>query len=75
MDLTLLPILIQNSSEITFVRGLARGVSSVTRLLPTQDKTNTEETRAYIHVSSGIQTHNPSVKASEDISWLRRHGY
>jgi hypothetical protein len=28
-----------------------------------------------IHALSGIRTHDPSVQASEDSSWLRPHGY
>jgi hypothetical protein len=40
---------------------LGRVISPVTRPLPTQDNTNTEETRKDIHASSGILTHVPSV--------------
>jgi hypothetical protein len=32
--------------------------------------TQTEETQTYIHASSGIRTHYPSVRASEEISYL-----
>jgi hypothetical protein len=44
------------------------------RTLLTQDNTNTEETRTDIHASSGIRTHDPSVRAGEDISRLRLRG-
>jgi hypothetical protein len=47
----------------------------VARPLPTQDNTYTEETLTDIHASSGIRTHDPSVRASEDISCLRRRGH
>jgi hypothetical protein len=45
---------------------LGRAISPVTRPLPTQDNTNTEEKRTDIHASSGIRTHDPSVCAGED---------
>jgi hypothetical protein len=54
---------------------LGRVISPVVRPLPAQDHTNTEETRTDIHASSGIRTHDPSVRAGEDISWLRPHGH
>jgi hypothetical protein len=40
---------------------LGRVIGPVTRPLPTQDNTNTEETRTDIHASSRIRTHDPSV--------------
>jgi hypothetical protein len=49
------------------------GISPVARPLPTQDNTNTEETQTYIHASNSIQTHDPSVPAGKDFSWLRPH--
>jgi hypothetical protein len=36
-------------------------ISPVARPLPTQEDTNTEETRTDVYASSGIQTHDPSV--------------
>jgi hypothetical protein len=36
---------------------------------------NTEWTQTNIYASSGIRTHNPSVRAGEDISWLRTCGH
>jgi hypothetical protein len=36
---------------------------------------DTEETRTDIHASSGIRTHDPSVREDEDISCLRPHGH
>jgi hypothetical protein len=39
-----------------------------TRPLPNK---NTEQTQTDIHASSGIRTHGPSVRASEDSSCLR----
>jgi hypothetical protein len=38
---------------------LGRVISPVARPLPTQDNTNTEETRTDIHASSGIRTYDP----------------
>jgi hypothetical protein len=38
----------------------------------TQDSINTEQTYSDIHVLSGIRTHDPSVSADEDSSWLDR---
>jgi hypothetical protein len=54
---------------------LGRVISPVARLLPTQDNTNTEETQTDMHTSSGIRTHDPSVRASEDISYHRPRGH
>jgi hypothetical protein len=44
------------------------GNQLVARPLP---NTNTEWTQTDIHASSGIRTHYPSVRASEDTSFLR----
>jgi hypothetical protein len=49
---------------------LRRVISPGARLLPTQDSTNTEETRTDIHASSWIRTHDHSVWAGEDRSDL-----
>jgi hypothetical protein len=57
------------------VRLLGRGISLIARPLPMRDNTNTEKMRTDIHASSGIRTHDPSVRAGEDISCLRRHGH
>jgi hypothetical protein len=40
----------------------------------TQNNTNTEQTHTDIHASSGIRTHDPSVRASEDSSCPRPRG-
>jgi hypothetical protein len=40
--------------------------------LPTQDNINREETRTYIHASSWIRTHDPSVLQGGDIFILDR---
>jgi hypothetical protein len=57
------------------VRFLGWVISPVARLLPTQDNTSTEETHTDIHASSEILTHDPSVRASADISCLRPRGH
>jgi hypothetical protein len=50
---------------------LGRGISpSHGRYLP-QDNINTEQTHTDIYVLSGIRTHDPSVRASEDNSCVR----
>jgi peptide methionine sulfoxide reductase MsrA len=41
----------------------------------TQNNTNTERTHTDIHDLSEIQTHDPSVRASEDSSCLRLRGH
>jgi hypothetical protein len=50
---------------------LGRGIS------PSQSRylTQTEYTKTDIHALSGIQTYDPSVRASEDISCLRPRGH
>jgi hypothetical protein len=45
------------------------GDRPIARPLPTQN-TNTEETQTYIHVLTGIQTHDPRVGGSEDSTFL-----
>jgi hypothetical protein len=45
------------------------GISLVARLLPIQDNINTEDKQADIRAFTGIQTHDPSVRAGEHISW------
>jgi hypothetical protein len=40
-----------------------------------KDTTNTEETQTDMHASSGVRTHNPSVRSSEDSSCLRPRGH
>jgi hypothetical protein len=47
------------------------GGQPTTRPLPTQDNTNTEETRTDINALGGIRTHDPSVSTGEGISCLR----
>jgi hypothetical protein len=54
------------------------GDRPVVRLLPTHRTTQTQNTRIdtpNIKVLSGIWTHNPNVRASEDSSGLRPRGY
>jgi hypothetical protein len=41
----------------------------------TQNNTNTEYTHTDIHASTGIRTHDPSVRAGEDCSCLRPRGH
>jgi hypothetical protein len=43
-------------------------ISPIARPLPAQYNTNTEETRADIHASSGIRTNDSTLRAGEDIS-------
>jgi hypothetical protein len=43
--------------------------------LPTPDNTHSEEKRTGVHASSGTGTQDPSVRASEDILYLRSHGH
>jgi hypothetical protein len=40
----------------------------ITEPLPTEDNTDTEKTRTYIHVLNGIWTHFSNVQAVKDIS-------
>jgi hypothetical protein len=54
---------------------LGRVVSPVARPQLAQDNTNIEETRADIHVSNGIRTHDPNIYAVDDISCLRLRSY
>jgi hypothetical protein len=46
---------------------LRQGISPVAMSLPTQDNTNTGETRTDMHVSNGIRTHDPSIWAGDNI--------
>jgi hypothetical protein len=48
---------------------------SITRPLPTQDKTNTEQMQTNIHALSRIRIHNPGVSAGEDSSCLTLRGH
>jgi hypothetical protein len=41
----------------------------------TQNNTNAEYTHTDIHASSGIRTYDPSVRAGEDVSYLRPRGH
>jgi hypothetical protein len=50
------------------------GYQPVAEQLPTQDNTNREKKQTYIHASSEIRTHDPSVQASKDILCLRTRG-
>jgi hypothetical protein len=43
--------------------------------LPTHRRTQTQNKRKHIHALSGIRTHNPSVRASEDSSCHRPRGH
>jgi hypothetical protein len=45
------------------------------RPLPTHSTTQTQINHTDIHVSSGMQTHDPSVRAGEDGSCLRPRGH
>jgi hypothetical protein len=54
---------------------LGLGMNPTVRLLPTQDKTNTEETRTDIHALNEIRTHDTRVWAGEDIICLRPLGH
>lgn len=50
-------------------------ISPVTRHLPTQDNTNIYQNQTYIHASSANRTHEPSVWAGENSSFLRQGGH
>jgi hypothetical protein len=49
------------------------GDQSVAMLLPTHRTTQTQNKRTDIHASSGIRSHDPSVWAGKDSSYLRRN--
>jgi hypothetical protein len=54
------------------------GDQPVTRPLPTYRTTQTQNKHIHtpnIHAFSGIRTHDPSVRASEDSSCFRQRGY
>jgi hypothetical protein len=57
------------------VEHFGRGDDPVTRPLPIQDNTNTEQMLTDIHASSGIRAHDPSVQAGEDSSCFRSSGH
>jgi hypothetical protein len=40
-----------------------------------QNNTNKEQTHTDIHASSGIRTHDPIVRVSEDSSFFRPRGH
>jgi hypothetical protein len=40
----------------------------------TQNNTNRQYTHTDIHILSGIRTHDPSVQANEDSTYLRQRG-
>jgi hypothetical protein len=52
-----------------------RGISRRKAATYTQNNTNTEWMHTDIHALSGIRTHDPSVKAGEEISWRRPRDY
>jgi hypothetical protein len=64
-------LLWHHRSHIESVELLGRVISPIPIPLPVQDNKNREETQTNIHAFSGIRTHNPSVCAVEDISYLR----
>jgi hypothetical protein len=47
------------------------GDQPVARPLPTHRTKQTEQMHTDIHASSGIRTHDPSIRAGEDVSCLR----
>jgi hypothetical protein len=51
------------------------GDQPVARPLPTHRTTQTQNKRTDIHVLSGIRTHDSSVQASKDSSYLRPRGH
>jgi hypothetical protein len=51
------------------------GDQPVIRPLPTHRKTQTQNKSTDIHASSGIRTHDPSVRAGEDGLCLRSRGH
>jgi hypothetical protein len=63
--------LIHTQSEDSLDGGSARRKAATY----TQNKTNTEKTHTDIHASSGIGTHDPSFRASEDSSCLTPRGH
>jgi hypothetical protein len=56
------PELIRKYEAYTHLIGpLGQEISPAAKPLPTQEETNTKETRTDIHASSGMRTHDPSV--------------
>jgi hypothetical protein len=51
------------------------GDQSIERPLPTKEDTITEQTQTDIHDLSGIRTHDPGFRASEDSTCLRPTGH
>jgi hypothetical protein len=58
-----------------FVRTPWTGYQPNARPLPTQDNTIQKNADTHIHASSGIRTHDPSVRAVEDSTCLRPRGH
>jgi hypothetical protein len=56
---------------IHWLEPLGWRISTSQMLLSTLGSTDTERTHAHIHISTGIQTHDSSVPAGEDISCRR----
>jgi hypothetical protein len=74
------PGLLFNSVIIFFTDGRTPWTSDqpAARPLPKHRTTQTQNKRihtANIHTLSGIRTHDPSIRASEDSSYLRPRGY
>jgi hypothetical protein len=66
------------SPDLQSVVLLGRVYQLVARPLPKHRTTQTQNKHIYtpnIHALSGIRTHNPSVRAREDSSYLRPLGY
>jgi hypothetical protein len=42
---------------------------------PVPRRLNPKTMQIFIHASSGIRTHNPDVRAEEDISWVRMYSF
>jgi len=51
------------------------GGSADARPLPTQENTTQKNADTHIHASSVIRTHDPSFRAVEDSTCLRRRGH
>jgi hypothetical protein len=58
------------AKNLTIDRIPVVGDRLVAKYPPTKDNTNTEETLKYIHASSGIRNHDPSVPANDDNTLL-----
>jgi hypothetical protein len=67
--------LVRTLDVLSFLIIHSRGISpSQCRYLHTEQQ-NTELTYTDIHATSGIRTHDPSVRRGEDSSWLRPRGH